>query len=56
MATSRELHVALASLEHVAFHVAFVFASSEEYDPLTDQGVHLNFWDGRRVARTPKRV
>ena len=21
---------------------------TEEYDPLTDQGVHLNFWDGRR--------
>ena len=24
---------------------------SKEYDPLTDQGVHLNFWDGRCEAK-----
>lgn len=25
----------------------FVASGGREYDPLTDQGVHLNFWDGR---------
>lgn len=29
----------------------YTTACCKEYDPLTDQGVHLNFWDGRCEAK-----
>ena len=37
------------------FH-GFSLPFTEEYDPLTDQGVHLNFWDGRRVVEKVKNL
>lgn len=39
--------IEIDKLVGISDYQTFVASGGREYDPLTDQGVHLNFWDGR---------